>query len=120
MLFSDESKCNLVDFDGMRLITRPVNTRLDLKYYNTSVKHWGGSVMVWGCFSGNYVGPLHKIDGIMDRFVYRDILQNVMYPFADEETPIRWLYQHDNHPKHMAKVVKSWLQEHSVSVINLP
>lgn len=120
VLFSDESKFNLIDTDGMCRVRRPVNKRLDSKYYNTSVKHGGGSVMVWGCFSGNGVGPLHEIDGIMDRFVYRDILQNVMYPYADEEMPIRWVYQHDNDPKHTAKVVKSWLQEHNVSVLNWP
>lgn len=120
VLFSDESKFNLVDSDGMCRVRRPINKRLDPKYYKTSVKHGGGSVMVWGCFSGYGVGPLHEINGIMDRFGYRDILENVMYPYADEEMPLRWIFQHDNDPKHTAKVVKSWLQEHNVSVLNWP
>lgn len=42
----------------------------------------------------------------MDRFVYGDILQNIMYPYADEEMSLRWIYQHDNDSKHTEIVVK--------------
>ena len=45
-------------------------------------KHGGDSVMVWSCFSGQGIGSIFKINGIMDRFMYRDILQNVMLPYA--------------------------------------
>ena len=30
-----------------------------------TVKHRGGSIMLWGCFSAGGTGALHKIDGIM-------------------------------------------------------
>ena len=30
-----------------------------------SVKHRGGSIMLWGCFAERGTGALHKIDGIM-------------------------------------------------------
>ena len=45
-----------------------------------SVKLGDGSIMVWGVFSGKGVGPLHKIDGIMDKDVYLSILDNIMLP----------------------------------------
>jgi hypothetical protein len=32
-----------------------------------TVKHGGGSIMLWGCFAGGGTGALHKIDGIMWR-----------------------------------------------------
>jgi len=70
------------------------------------VKHEGGSVMVWWCFSGTVVGPFHRIHGIMDRFVYKDIFEG-----AEEEMPLRWIFQQDNDPKHFYKVVKLWFAE---------
>ncbi|CAD6199368.1 unnamed protein product [Caenorhabditis auriculariae] len=39
-------------------------------------KHGGGSCM--GAFSGSGIGPLHRVNGIMDKHVYKDILQNQM------------------------------------------
>lgn len=39
---------------------------------------------------------LHRIIGIMDRFVYSDILNNLMLPYAEEEIPIKWRFQQDN------------------------
>lgn len=66
------------------------------------------------------MGPLHEIKGIMDRFIYKDILENVMLPFAEEEMPLRWIYQHDNDPKHTAKVVKNWFQQQNIRVLQWP
>lgn len=120
VLFSDESKFNMINSDGMCFVRRPVNKRLDPRYYKTTVKHGGGSVLVWGCFSGNGTGPLYCINGIMDRFLYRDILENIMLPYAEEEMPLRWRYQHDNDPKHTAQVVKQWFQENNVTVLPWP
>lgn len=76
--------------------------------------------MVWGCFSANGVGPLYKIEGIMDRFGYRNILDTVMLPFAEEEMPIQWCFQHDNDPKHSAKIVKEWFVDNRINVLKWP
>ncbi|CDQ64842.1 unnamed protein product [Oncorhynchus mykiss] len=37
-----------------------------------TVKHGGGSIMLWGCFAAGGTGALHKIDGIMreEKYVY--------------------------------------------------
>ena len=39
-----------------------------------TVKHRGGSIMLWGCFAAGGTGALHKIDGMM-RGNYVDILK---------------------------------------------
>ena len=39
-----------------------------------TVKHGGGSIMVWGCLIANAVGDLVRIDEIMNADKYRQIL----------------------------------------------
>lgn len=120
VLFSDESKFNLKDSDGLKRVRRPQNKRLDPRYCKGTVKHGGGNIMVWGCFSGQGLGPLQKIDGIMDRFLYKDILENVMVPYAEWNMPLSWHFQHDNDPKHTSKFVKDWLADQNIDVIRWP
>lgn len=50
VLFSDESKFMLFSSDGIRYIRRPVGKRYDIRYQVPTVKHGGGSVMVWSKF----------------------------------------------------------------------
>ena len=39
-----------------------------------TVKHGGGSIMQWGCFSAAGTGRLVRIEGKMNAAMYRDIL----------------------------------------------
>ena len=48
VLWSDESKFNLFSSDGVQYVRRPVGQRYDSRYQVPTVKHGGGSVMVWG------------------------------------------------------------------------
>lgn len=119
VLWSDESKFNLCNSDGIRYVRRPVNTRFDPKYTIGTVKHGGGNIMCWGCFSLSGLGPLHRIDGKMDQVVYREILENVMLPHARAMNR-GWIFQHDNDPKHTAKSVKNWLVQKKIKVMEWP
>jgi hypothetical protein len=40
-----------------------------------TVKNGGYSIMLWGCFDAGGTGALHKIDGIMRKENYVDILK---------------------------------------------
>ena len=51
VLWSDESKFNLWNNDGVGYVRRPVNQRFNPKYTTPTVKFGGGNIMVWGCFS---------------------------------------------------------------------
>jgi hypothetical protein len=120
VLFSDESKFNIKGSDGLQRVRRPLNEALNPLYTKGTVKHGGGNTMVWGCFSGHGVGPICQIVGIMDRFVYKEILETHMLPYAEEDMPLKWTFQHDNDPKHTSVVVKSWLEQQSVDVMKWP
>lgn len=120
VLFSDESKFNLFGSDGMQWVHRPVGKRYDPKYTRPTIKHGGGSVMVWGCVSGYGTGPLFVIEGILDRFGYLDILKNEMLTYAEEHLPITWIFQQDNDPKHKSRVIRDWLENESIRVLDFP
>lgn len=76
-LFSDESKYDIYGNDDIQYVHWPQGKRLDPKYVVPTVKHGGGNIMVWGCFSYYSMGPIHKISGTMDRFKYLDALCRV-------------------------------------------
>lgn len=76
--------------------------------------------MVWTCFSALGLGPFVEIEGIMDRFKYKDILETHMLPYAEWEMPLQWVFQHDNDPKHTSKLVKEWLNDNGIQVLDWP
>lgn len=121
VLWTDESKIVLYGGTGSRqYVRRPSNTEFQQKYTIKSVKHGGAKVMVWGCFSYNGVGPIYKINGIMDQHIYVDILNNVMLPYANEDMPLKWVFQQDNDPKHTSHKAKEWFQVNGVEVMEWP
>jgi len=76
--------------------------------------------MVWGAFSAKGMGPLHRIDGTMNRKVYIDILENVMLSYAKRFLGRGFIYQQDNDPKHRAVEVQEWFQRHRVTLMEWP
>jgi transposase len=73
-----------------------------------------------GCFSGTGVGPLVRIEGIMDAKLYKDILQRQMLRFAKNNSDEDWIFQHDNNPKHTSKLVSKFLDDKGVDVLTWP
>ena len=48
-----------------------------------SVKHGGGGVMMWGCFSGKGLGLLVKVNGKMNHHDYIQILESHLLPLIN-------------------------------------
>ena len=102
---------------GIRYIRRPPNTRDDPKYQIPTVKHGGGHVMVWGCFSCSKVGPLVEVKDIMDRFHYCEILQNHMLLYTKRNFARNWIFQQDKDPKHTSALVKEFYTSKKIKVL---
>ncbi len=120
VIFSDESKFNIFGSDGIVKIWRRPGERLKEKNLLPTFKYGGGSVMVWGCFSAKGIGNLVIIDGIMDRYVYLDILNNNLIQSANKMGLNRFIFQQDNDPKHTSKLVKTYFERESIEVMNWP
>lgn len=56
----------------------------------------------------------------MDRFMYRDILRDVMLPYVEEKMPLRFKFQQDNDPKHSSKVLKQVFNDEQIPVLKWP
>ncbi len=77
-----------------------------------TVKHGGGSVMVWGCISAAGTGELQFIEGTMNANMYCDILK--------QRLGRRAVFQHDNDPKHTSKTTTALLKKLRVKVMDWP
>lgn len=120
ILFSDESKFNRVASDGLQYVRRRIGEDLKPQCVLPTIKHGGGSVMVWACFSRNGPGPIRRIDGIMDRFQYIDVLKNTMLPYAHNNMTHSFIFQQDNDPKRTARAVKNFVREENINVLPWP
>ncbi len=58
VLWSDETKINLFGSDGVKRVWRQPGEEYKDKCVLPTVKHGGGSVMVWGCMSAAGTGEL--------------------------------------------------------------
>lgn len=109
-IFTDESKYNVFGSDGSIMVWRQPNAELKPKNLIPTVKHEGGSVMVWGCMSSKGVGNLHFVEGIMDHMMYIDILKKNLRASAEKMgLGEDFIFQQDNDPKHTARNTKHWL-----------
>ncbi|PIO53843.1 hypothetical protein TELCIR_24806, partial [Teladorsagia circumcincta] len=118
--FSDESKFNLFGSDGIEYVRRPSGERFNPKYIKATVKHNGGSVMVYGAFSLNGMGPLLRIHGKMTGQVYKDMIIDSALPWAERHMPAGWILQQDNDPKHTSRVVTAAFQQRHVRLLEWP
>uniref|UniRef100_A0A673XGL7 Tc1-like transposase DDE domain-containing protein n=1 Tax=Salmo trutta TaxID=8032 RepID=A0A673XGL7_SALTR len=121
VLWSDETKMELFGINSTRRVWRRRNAAYDPKNTIPTVKHGGGNIMLWGCFSAKGTGQLHRIKGTMDWAMYRQILGENLLPSARALKMGRgWVFQHDNDPKHTTKATKEWLKKKHIKVLEWP
>ena len=86
-----------------------------------TVKHGGGSLMIWGCMSGLGVGQVYRCEGTMRQDQYIWVLRNHMLPSASSlYGEGAYLFQQDNAPCHKAKRVIAFLERSDIEVLQWP
>ncbi|KAI4904455.1 hypothetical protein NFI96_001674 [Prochilodus magdalenae] len=121
VMWSDETKIELFGLNSTRHIWRKKNDEYNPKNTIPTVKHGGGNIILWGCFSAKGTGRLHRIVGRMDGAMYREILANNLLPSVRALKMGRgWVFQHDNDPKHTARATKEWLRRKHLKVLEWP
>ncbi len=61
-MWSDEIKIELFGINSIRRVWRKKD-EYNPKNTIPTVKHGGGNIMLWGCFSAKETGQLHRMDG---------------------------------------------------------
>ena len=111
ILLSDETKIQLFGLNAKHHIWRKPGTI-------PTVKHGGGSIMLWVSFSAAATGRLVRIEGKMIGAKYREILdENLLQSAQDLTLARRFTFQQDNYPYHTAKTTQWWLREKSLNVL---
>ena len=106
--------------DGKTYVRRKVNTRYEMKHLKPTVKHGGGTVMVWGCFSYAGVGKITIIDGKMDSIQYTRIINSCLKASAVKLGLYQYTFQQDNDPKHTSKHTKDYFNDKKIKLMSWP
>ncbi len=100
------AKCINVNVNSTHRVWRKKD-EYNPKNTTPTVKHGGGNIMLWGCFSAKGTGRLHRIAGRMDGAIYRKILANNLLPSVRAlKMGFGWILRHENDPKHTARATK--------------
>lgn len=110
VLWTDESKFQVFGSNRRVFVRRSDQERMAPQCVVPTVKHGGGSVMVWGSFCYEGVGDLVKIDGILNKEGYKSILMDHALPSGRRLIGDNFWLQQDNDPKHSSKLCREYLK----------
>lgn len=107
--------------DGKVMVWRTTKEEFNPACIVPTVKHRGGNVKCWGCFSSSGVGNLAFIDGNMTGEIYGDILdKNLLQSVKSLNMDKEWIFQQDNDPKHRTTIVTNWLKQKRIETLVWP
>ena len=104
VMWFDESPFSLFPKCGKVYVRRLPGEEFQRQCLKPTVKHGGGSIMVWGCVSGAGMGKLKRLEGKVDAEVYYRILRHQMGPTMKLQGGRQsFVFMHDNASVHTAK-----------------
>ena len=122
VVWSDETKINRFGSDGITWGWKKEGESLQPHHVRPTLKHGGGSIMVWGCITSEGPGYLTRIDVNMTSNVYCEILNDELRKSIDyydlDESKLH--FQHDNDPKHTSKKTAEELRKFQFQVLPWP
>ena len=98
-------------------VRRMAGEELKESCIQTTVKHGGSGIMVWGCINARGVRCLSKIDGKLNGERYINLLEDSLIPTTRMLTiPDGWIFHHDNATCHTSSLVKEWFKEEGIGM----
>jgi hypothetical protein len=120
VIWSDKSSFTLSPTSGRVYVWRTPKEAHNPKCLVPTVKHGGGSVMVWAAISLYSVGPIITLHGKITAREYVDRLGNQLQPMIQTFPNNDAVFQIDNTPIRTAETVQSWFEEHESEIQHLP
>jgi hypothetical protein len=122
VIWSDESRFTLFQSDGRTRVWRLPKEKYDVDCIVPTVKHGGGGVMVWGCFTWESLGPLVRVEGTVNSQKYIDILNRHLIPFMQglEEEIVEYEFQQDNASVHTSKLTMTFFDTSDINLMKWP
>ncbi|KAI6656175.1 hypothetical protein LOD99_1508 [Oopsacas minuta] len=123
IIWSDESRFKLFNSDGRVRVWRESNQRFNPNNVTRTLQGNGGSVLVWGCYYGNTLGPLIFVEQNVTSHVY---ITRILGPFYKNfyipsiEYGKILTFQQDNAPAHMSKRTRNWFTAKKIPLLRWP
>lgn len=120
VIFSDETKVNMWESDGATYTWKEKNQPDRPHNVKQTMKHGGGSLMVWGCMTSLGPGYACQIyDGTMNSEDYIHILSTTYKDTLDYYglTHDDVLFQQDGDPKHTSITSRKWFKRMGIKYI---
>ena len=122
VIWSDECSIQLWQASRDHRIRRTPLEKFHPDCVAPTVKHGGGSLMVWACFNWDGLGLIIVIEGSVKQEKYIEILENHLLPFWKRikrrvRSPI---FQDDGAPAHTARSVAIWKRSKEIRSFRWP
>lgn len=115
VIFSDETHLFVQGYKG-NVVRRGDSEPLTPEHFQQTVKH-PLKQMFWGFFTTNGTGSLVPVQGMMNSTKYIEILRHRIVPFMQT---FSGTFQHDLAPCHNSKLVKTFILENQINVLDWP
>lgn len=117
VVFSDEKRFNLDGPDGYNYYFHDLRKE---EHFLTRHHSREGGIMVWGAISYYGTFEIQFVSSRMNANKYKEVLQNAFPHFSNIFGSLPWTFQQDNAPIHTSRVVKKWISEQNVKLMEWP
>lgn len=122
VIWSDETKISRFGSDGKQYVWKKKGKPLQQREINSTMKHGGGNIMVWGCMGWNGVGIMVEVEGRMKADQYVRILEEGLLESIQNSgiSPEDVIFQQDNDPKHTSGLATQFFNDQDIKVLDRP